>query len=271
LQTVEDRRAFLHKEMSPENSHLNEWMADLNGDGSHDWKDLTVEKEHVYRLEDTNADGVADLSQLMVADFHEEITDVAGAILFHEGDLFVGVAPDMWRMKDTNGDGIADEKTSISHGYGVHIGFGGHGMSGLEMGPDGKLYWGIGDIGFSGEGPDGKEWKYPNRGVIVRSNPDGSDFEVFAMGVRNTHEFVFDEYGNLISVDNDGDHPGEKERLVYIVNGSDTGWRINWQFGKYSDPDNNTYKVWMEEEMFKPRFEGQAAYFIPRSEERRVG
>ena len=39
----------------------------------------------------------------------------------------------------------------------------------------------------------------------------------------------------------------------------DSGWRINWQFGKYVDPDNNTYKVWMEESMFKPRFAGQAA------------
>jgi putative membrane-bound dehydrogenase-like protein len=263
LQTVEDKRDFLHKTLSPENSNKNEWLDDLNGDGSHDWKDMTVEKEHVYRLEDVSGDGVADLSQLVVEDFNDEVTDVAGAVLINGEDLYVGVAPDLWRIKDSNGDGVADEKTSISHGYGVHIGFGGHGMSGLEMGPDGKIYWGIGDIGFNGKGPDGKEWKYPNRGVIVRANPDGSDFEVFAMGVRNTHEFVFDEYGNLISVDNDGDHPGEKERLVYIVNGSDTGWRTNWQFGKYSDPDNNSYKVWMDEELFKPRFEGQAAYITP--------
>lgn len=263
LQTVEDKREFLHKTLSPENSEQNKWLADLNGDGSHDWKDMTVEKEHIYRLEDVSGDGIADHSQLVVEDFNDEVTDVAGAVLAHGEDLFVGVAPDLWRIKDKNGDGIADEKTSISHGYGVHIGFGGHGMSGLEMGPDGRIYWGIGDIGFNGEGPDGKKWEYPNRGVIVRANPDGSDFEVFAMGVRNTHEFVFDEYGNLISVDNDGDHPGEKERLVYIVNGSDTGWRINWQFGKYRDPDNNPYKVWMDEEMYKPRFEGQAAYITP--------
>ena len=263
LQTVEDKRAFLHKVLSPENSKKNEWLADLNGDGSHDWKDMTVEKEQIYRLEDISGDGVADLSQLVVEDFHEEVTDVAGAVLTHGEDLFVGVAPDLWRIKDQNGDGVADEKTSISHGYGIHVGFGGHGMSGLEMGPDGKIYWGIGDIGFNGKGPDGQKWEYPNSGVIARANPDGSDFEIFAGGVRNTHEFVFDEYGNLISQDNDGDHPGEKERLVYLVNGSDTGWRINWQFGKYRDPDNNTYKVWMDEEMYKPRFEGQAAYITP--------
>ncbi len=263
LQTVEDKRSFLRRVLSPENSEKNQWLKDLNGDGSHDWRDMTVQKEHVFRLEDTDGDGLADMSQLMVEDFNEEVTDVAGAVLFHGGDLFVGVGPDMWKMKDRNGDGVADEKKSLSHGYGVHIGFGGHGMSGLEMGPDGKVYWGIGDIGFNGTGADGTKWEHPNEGVIVRCNPDGSDFEVFAHGLRNTHEFVFDEYGNLISQDNDGDHPGEKERLVYVVNGSDTGWRINWQFGKYRDPDNNTYKVWMDEQMFKPRFEGQAAYITP--------
>lgn len=263
LQTVEDKRAFLHNVLSPENSQYNQWLADLNGDGSHDWKDMTIEKEHVYRLENVDGDGVADLSQLVVDDFNTEVTDVAGAVLKYEDDLFVGVAPDLWRLKDSNGDGVVDEKTSISHGYGIHVGFGGHGMSGLKMGPDGKIYWSIGDIGFNGEGPDGTKWEYPNEGVLVRSNPDGSDFEVFASGLRNTHEFVFDEYGNIISQDNDGDHQGERERLVYIVNGSDTGWRINWQFGKYRDPKNNTYKVWMDEEMWKPRFEGQAAYITP--------
>ncbi|HEU5148247.1 MAG TPA: HEAT repeat domain-containing protein [Chryseosolibacter sp.] len=263
LKTIEEKRDFLHKVLAPELSAKNEWLKDLNGDGSHDWRDMTVEKEEVYRVEDQNGDGLADFSQLVIEDFHTEVTDVAGAILAHNGDLFVGVGPDMWRIKDNNGDGLADEKTSISHGYGIHIGFGGHGMSGAEVGPEGKIYWQIGDIGFNGVGPDGQKWQHPNSGVIVRSNPDGSDFEVFAYGNRNTHEFVFDEYGNLISEDNDGDHRGERERIVYITNGSDTGWRTNWQFGKYRDPDNNTYKVWMDEEMYKPRFEGQAAYITP--------
>src|ERR1044072_8732551 len=133
LQTVEDRRAFLHKELSPENSKKNLWLDDLNGDSSHDWRDLTIEKEHVYRMEDVSGDGVADLSQLVVDDFHDEVTDVAGGVLSEGDDLYVAVAPDLWRMKDKDHDGIADEKTSISHGYGVHVGFSGHGMSGVEM------------------------------------------------------------------------------------------------------------------------------------------
>ncbi|WP_289029608.1 HEAT repeat domain-containing protein [uncultured Algoriphagus sp.] len=263
LQNIEDKRKFLHEELSPERSEINSWLEDLNGDGSHDWRDMTVEKEQIFRVDDTDQDGYADQYQMIVEDFNDEVTDVAGAVMKGEDALYVGVGPDMWRMMDTNGDGIMDEKESISHGYGIHIGFGAHGMSGLEMGPDGRVYWGIGDIGFNGKGPDGKEWKYPNRGVIARANPDGSDFEIYAMGVRNTHEFVFDEHTNLISVDNDGDHAGEKERLVYITNGSDTGWRINWQFGKYRDPDNNRYKVWMDERFFTPRWEKQAAFITP--------
>jgi putative heme-binding domain-containing protein len=263
FQNIDDKRKFLHEELSPGRSEINSWLEDLNGDGSHDWRDMTVEKEQIFRVDDTDQDGYADQYQMIVEDFNDEVTDVAGAVMKGDDAIFVGVGPDMWRMMDTNGDGIMDEKESISHGYAIHIGFGAHGMSGLEMGPDGRVYWGIGDIGFNGKGPDGKEWKYPNRGVIARANPDGSDFEIYAMGVRNTHEFVFDEHTNLISVDNDGDHPGEKERLVYITNGSDTGWRINWQFGKYRDPDNNRYKVWMDERFFTPRWEKQAAFIPP--------
>jgi quinoprotein glucose dehydrogenase len=180
-QTYEDRRAFLRKEFAPERSAENEWLTDLNKDGSHDWKDLMIEKESVFKVRDTDGDGRADWTQRAVYDFHEEITDLALAVTKHEGDLFVGVAPDFWRLQDENGDGIFEKKTSISNGYGVHVGFGSHGMSGAKVGPDGKIYWGIGDIGFNGTDKDGNVHKYPNRGVVVRANPDGSDFEVFAM------------------------------------------------------------------------------------------
>ncbi|OIN58611.1 DUF7133 domain-containing protein [Arsenicibacter rosenii] len=263
LQTVEDRRAFLHSTFDPKKSKENEWVKDLNDDGSHDWKDLAVEKDEVWRLEDTDGDGMADVSTRIISDFFDEITDVAGGILVRAKDMFITIAPDVWRLRDTNNDGIPDQKTSISHGYAVHIGFSGHGMSNPIEGPDGKIYWNIGDIGANITAPDGKKHNRSNEGIIARANPDGSDFEVFAGGLRNTHEFVFDEYGNLISSDNDGDHPGESERLVHVVEGSDAGWRSNWQYGKYTDPKNNGYKVWMDEKLFKPRWDGQAAYIIP--------
>ena len=154
-------------------------------------------------------------------------------------------------------------RSAVSQGYNVHPAFGGHGISGVTLGPDGRLYWEVGDMGFDVVDQSGRRWSYPNQGAVLRANPDGSDFEVFATGIRNLQEFAFDEYGNLISVDNDGDHPGETERLVYLTEGSDSGWRANWQYGKYTDPANNRYNVWMDEGMFKPRFDGQAAHITP--------
>ncbi|MFT6319404.1 MAG: putative membrane-bound dehydrogenase-like protein [Granulosicoccus sp.] len=263
FQTVEDRRAFLRKTFADENEDSKKFLKDLNEDGVRDWKDLTVEKEEIWFVEDKSGNGFADRAQMYLQDFSEEITDLANGVEFHNGEVYISVGPDLWRTKDEDGDGIADWTQSISHGFAVHIGFGAHGMSGVTTGPDGRIWWGIGDIGMNVIDQEGKQWKYPNRGVVVRAEPDGSNFEVFAMGVRNTHEFVFDKYGNVISVDNDGDHSGERERLVYLIDGSDTGWRINWQFGKYTDPDNNSYKVWMDEKMHLPRWEGQAAYILP--------
>lgn len=263
FKSVEDRRAFLRKTLTPEECEKIGKPLDLNEDGVTDWKDLMVESEQVYRVEDSDSDGVADVSTLVASGFNEEVTDIAGGVHWTEDALFLSVAPDLWKLKDTNGDGVMDDRESLSHGWQVHIGFGGHNLSGVTMGPDGRIYWGIGDIGFSGTDRKGKKWSYPNEGVIARCEPDGSNFEIFARGLRNTHEFVFDQFGNLISVDNDGDHPGESERLVYITQDSDQGWRINWQFGKYNDPKNNKYKVWMDEGMYLPRHKDQAAYFMP--------
>lgn len=238
--TVEDRRAFLHTELSPENSAKNERILDRNKDGSNDWRDLAVMTEKVIRLEDTQGSGKADFAQTAVNDFHTEVTDVIGGMFYNDQseELFVNVAPDFWKLKDTDGDGAMDTKESIAHGFGVHIGFSGHGLSGAMQGPDGMMYYSMGDVGTNITDSTGKNWNYSNQGVIVRSEPDGSNFEVFAAGLRNIYEFSFDKYGNFISVDNDGDHIGEYERVVHLIEGSDTGWRINWQLGKYKDPKN---------------------------------
>ncbi len=264
LKTVADLRAFYEKELAPERSASNKWLPDLNQDGSNDIRDLAELKERLYRIQDTDGDGVADTSKIMIEGFNADPTyDIAGALLYNDGDLLIGTAPGVWRLKDDNNDGTIDRQIVISEGYSIHPAFGGHGVSGLIRGPDGRIYWEVGDIGLDVTDKSGKRWSYPNQGAVMRSEPDGSNFEVFATGIRNLQEFSFDEYGNLISVDNDGDHQGETERLVYIPNGSDSGWRSNWQYGKYTDAKNNRYNVWMDEQMFKPRFAGQAAHIVP--------
>lgn len=264
LRTHEDLQKFYQRELAPGRSAANAWIDDLNKDGSHDWRDLSEMKERLVRIQDTDGDGIADVSQVMAEGFNADPTfDVAGGLLYYRGDLFFGSAPGLWRMRDDNGDGAIDTQTPVSVGYNIHPAFGGHGISGVTLGPDGRIYWEVGDIGFSVVDASGRRWSHPNQGGVFRANPDGSNFEVFAVGIRNLQEFAFDELGNLISVDNDGDHEGETERLVYLPEGSDSGWRANWQYGKYTDPDNNGYNVWMDESLFKPRFDGQAAYILP--------
>jgi quinoprotein glucose dehydrogenase len=263
FKNVDERRAFLRNTFATEKSKENEWLRDMNQDGIHDWHDLAVEKEEVWRLEDSNKDGYADVATRILKDFSEEVSDIAAGLLVRGKDAFIACAPDIWHLENPNTEGVWQKKTSISTGYGVHIGFSGHNLSGIIEGPDGRLYWNIGDIGASITSVDGRKFENPNSGLIARANPDGSDFEIFATGLRNTHEFDFDEYGNLISSDNDGDHPGESERLVHVVEGSDAGWRSNWQYGKYTDPKNNKYKVWMDEKLSVPHWDGQAAYIMP--------
>lgn len=262
LYSIEATRDFHLNKLATELSDQNGWQEDLNQDSIHDFRDLEVESERIRVIRDEDEDGKADVSHVFAEEFRDMLTGVAGSVLVHDGKVYLTAAPDMWQLEDTDGDGDFDKKQSLSHGYGIHIAFAGHDMSGLTLGPDGKIYWSIGDIGVNTSDANGKNWPYPHEGAVMRINPDGTEFEVFAHGLRNPQELAFDKYGNLISVDNDGDHRGERERYVHILEGSDTGWRIHWQFGKYKDPQN-AYKIWMDEKLYLPQFPGRPAYALP--------
>ncbi len=265
LKTTEDLRQFFREKMATALSDKNTWITDYNKDGVRDYRDLMGVPERIFRVEDTDGDGIADKSTVVYEGFNKDIAaDILGGIMIHpSGDVYATIAPDLWRLRDTNGDGILDSQESISHGYSVHPSFSGHDMSALTQGPDGMIYWKIGEIGMNVVDKTGKRWAHPHTGAVLRSNPDGSDFEVYAYGVRNPQEIAFDDYGNLISADNDGDYPGEEERIIYIAEGSDTGWRSTWQFGKFTDPNNNRYNPWIDEGMFKVRFPEQPSYITP--------
>lgn len=264
LRSVDDLRAFFFRTLAPERSSQNTWLTDFNQDGVRDWRDVMVIKDRVYRLEDTFGLGVASSSRVVYEGFNDDVaSDIAGGLLVDGGDLLVAAAPSLWRIHDADGDGRFDAKTAVSSGYSVHPTFSGHDLSAVTRGPDGRIYWKVGEIGFNVTDRTGRQWIYPNQGAVLRAEPDGSGFEVFATGLRNTQEIDFDDRGNLIAVDNDGDYAGEAERVVYITYASDAGWRSNWQYGKYTDPANNTYNVWTAEMLHKPRFAGQAAWIVP--------
>nr|WP_226894803.1 PVC-type heme-binding CxxCH protein [Luteolibacter marinus] len=254
--SVDEKRDFFHRNVTSSRFKNHPSVKDHNRDGRIDWKDLTFHSEKIHRLTDTDGDGVADKSTLFAEGFNTEVTGIAAGVLARRGDVYATIAPDLWKLRDNDGDGVADERTSLAHGFGFHINYAGHDMHGLTFGPDGKVYWTIGDKGTnvtSGE----TRWIYPHEGALLRCNPDGTDFEVFARGLRNVQEIAFDDHGNIFGVDNDSDQKGEKERLLYIVEGSDTGWRAYYQYrgGKYNP--------WMAERIAFPDGDDRPASILP--------
>lgn len=254
----DDKRAFYQKVFTAENSSKNKRrVKDYNKDGRHDILDLQALTERIHLIEDTDGDGLADKTSIYAENFHDQIAGIAAGVLHHDGDVYTTIVPDVWKLRDTNNDGKADQREAIAHGFGVHLAYAGHDMHGLTVGPDGRIYWTIGDKGVSVKTKEGLHYKYPNQGAVLRCEPDGSNFEVYARGLRNVQEIAFDQYGNLFGIDNDSDRPGEKERFVYIVQHMDAGWRANWQYRK------NEFNPWMDENLSVPWQKDQPAYITP--------
>ncbi len=257
LENIDQKRAFFHEALAPGKLRGPRGsLTDANKDGSLDWKDLTVPTETLIRLTDQDGDGKADTSTVFATDFRTEVTGIAAGVLAHEGAVYSTIAPDLWKLTDADGDGVAEQRKSLVHGFGHHIAYAGHDMHGLRMGPDGRIYWSIGDKGVNVLMPDGRRVARPHEGCVLRCEPDGSGFEIFAHGLRNVQEIAFDDYGNMFGVDNDADKPGEKERLVYIVEQSDAGWRCTWQYHPAWNP-------WMMEGRWQMPHEGQPLFLTP--------
>jgi len=259
FESVADREAFYRKELSAERSQINKgWLKDRNKDGISDFRDLAVLTEKIHRIEDKAGKGVADTSEVFVDGLNDMMTGVAGGVMSYGDQVYLAAIPRVWKFSADRKPGAADFKKEILlEGFGVRIAYSGHDMHGLTMGPDGRIYWSIGDKGLNVTDAMGKVHKKASEGAVLRCEPDGSGFEIFAHGLRNPQEIAFDQWGNLFSVDNDGDFKGERERIVYITERSDTGWRCNWQYR------GGGYNPWMDEKLAVPQWPGQAAYITP--------
>ncbi len=179
--------------------------------------------------------------------YAENVTGARSMTLSPEGTLYVGSrAPGaVYAIPDRNGDGRGDEVIVVASGLnspnGVAFRNGSlyvaeisrilryddiearlddppepvvvsdafpddplHGWKFIAFGPDGKLYVPVGAPCNVCE-PDDERFA-----TIMRMNPDGSDLEIFARGIRNTVGFDWDpETGVLWFTDNGRDWLGE--------------------------------------------------------------
>ncbi len=213
--------------------------------------------DRIRRLDDSDGDGVFDTSTIFADGFNKPLDGLGSGILAIDGDLWYTNIPHLWRLRDTNDDGIADERTSIHQGFGIRIALLGHDMHGLALGLDGRIYWSIGDRGYHLETDDGTMHS-PGSGAVFRSERDGSGIEVFHHGLRNPQELAFDDYGNLFTGDNNSD-AGDKARLVYCVDGGETGWRMEYQ----TLEGENLRGPWVQESAWDPTADDRSAWLLP--------
>src|SRR5437762_4265414 len=222
------------------------------------WGILQPAGDRFVILEDTRGDGVADKGAVF---YQDPSINAALGLCVLGAKVIVSDSPHVFVLTDTDGDGKADKRellfTGISgkdHDHGVHA---------FVFGPDGKLYFNMGN--------EGKQLFYPvnkdlplhgaidkvemkpvvdlagnevnNRGrpyrmgMVFRCNSDGSGVETLGWNFRNNYEVAVDSFGTLWQSDNDDDgNRGVRINYVtefayygYADEISGAGWAQGWK------------------------------------------
>jgi quinoprotein glucose dehydrogenase len=104
--------------------------------------------DRLIRLEDKDGNGVADIRTVFSADFNETLDGISFSVLAERDAVYFTCIPALRRLTDSDDDGIADTNEKIVNGFGVRISFTGHDLHGIIRGPDGRLYFSVGDRGY---------------------------------------------------------------------------------------------------------------------------
>ncbi|HYD83507.1 MAG TPA: PQQ-dependent sugar dehydrogenase, partial [Opitutus sp.] len=216
-------------------------------------RELSLESEALRLIEDRDGDGTADFSTVYATGFNTPLDGVASGVVVRRGEVWFTNMPSFWKF---TGEEKAETREELSRGYGVRFNFTGHDLHGPIFGPDGKIYFSAGDRGSHVPTKEGGVIDVPDTGAVFRCNPDGTELELFAWGLRNPQSLLFTENGDLFTGDNDSDQ-GDEERLVHLVEGGDSGWRVGYQFAPLGDAG-----PWNSEHMWHPRHEGQPAFML---------
>jgi putative membrane-bound dehydrogenase-like protein len=188
------------------------------------------EGDRIMILEDTDADGIADVSKV----FYQG-TDINSAlgICILGNKVIVSRSPNVFVFTDTNGDDVPDKKELLytgiqgeQHDHGVHAFIFGHdGHLYFNMGNEGKCLLTaakdtVVDIHGRKVVTDGKPFR---EGLALRADIDGSHVEVLGHNFRNPFELTLDPFGTVWQRDNDDD--GNKgTRINYVMEQGNYGY-----------------------------------------------
>lgn len=201
--------------------------------------------DRILILEDANGDGHAD--QRTVFYQSRDIDSAHGICVLPDPTgkgtkAIVSAGANVFVLSDTDGDDEADQREvlftnieGVQHDHGVHA---------FVFGPDGKLYFNMGNQSVRVKDKHGqpivdmaRNTVETNRqpyqeGLMFRCNMDGSDFETLGWNFRNNWEVCVDSFGTLWQSDNDDDG-NRSVRINYLM-----------EFGNYGFKDEITGAAW---------------------------
>ena len=173
----------------------------------------------IFILSDTDGDGRSDTQSKLSYGFDEPV-----GIVYYEptNAYYVSSKGKISILRDTDGDLVADEVENFINGLPSNL----HKNNNLKFGPDGWLYMGVGSTCDVCEEEDERS------ATIMRFNIETAESEIYATGLRNSFDLVFDpETGDLFATDNGRDDLGldaPQEELNHIIKGGNYGWPECW-------------------------------------------
>ena len=197
----------------------------------------------IYALRDRDGDGKAEEKHVLA----QGLT-MPNGVAFHEGDLYVAEVSRILRFRNI-GSHLTDppKPEVVFDAFPTDLW---HGWKYLRISPDGKLYTAIGAPCNICK-PEKEIYA-----TLVRLNTDGSGFEIFAHGVRNSVGFDWQPgTGTLWFTDNGRDWLGDDVPPDELNHAAKAGLHFGYpychgeaipdpKFGQYADCEQYTPPAW---------------------------